>query len=89
MLIAVINTDAGGTGHSQEKTMNITSNEKAWEIAIRFEEIKARGGHAAIDFHNGELVLQCTRPDWKRPETWGRGAAPQTMDARWVRLTVC
>ena len=42
-----------------------------------------------IDFCNGELVLQCTRPDWQQPETWGLGAAPQTMDARWVRLTVC
>ena len=71
------------------KTMNITSKEKAFEIARHFEEIKARGGHAAIDFYNGELVLQCTRPNWQRPETWGRGAAPQTMDARWVRLTVC
>lgn len=89
MLIAVINTDARRPWHSQEKTMNITSNEKAREIARQFEEIKARGGHAAIDFCNGELVLQCTRPDWQRPETWGRGAAPQTMDARWVRLTVC
>ena len=42
--------------------MVIASTEYASHIAEQFKLIQRRGGRAAIDYHNGELALMCTRP---------------------------
>lgn len=66
-----------------------TTTHEAAHIATIFEQIKARQGHAAIDFGpNGALTLQCTKPDYCDSETWGRGAVPQPW-ADWARLVEC
>jgi hypothetical protein len=71
----------------------ITESKVALHLKLVFDSIKARGGHAAIDFKNGELVLLCTKPspdtsEWDTSE-WGRGACPQSYSAEWVRLAEC
>jgi hypothetical protein len=65
-----------------------TESKVAQHLKLVFDAIKARGGHAAIEFKNGELVLLCTKPS---PDTseWGRGACPQSYGAEWVRLAEC
>jgi|GEM_PF-4481359 len=66
----------------------VTTSAIAQQAKIVFDAIKARGGHAAIDFKDGELALICTRPT---PDTsdWGRGAVPQSYGDGWVRLVQC
>lgn len=66
----------------------ITPQAAAREIAAQFRAIQERGGHAAIDFRNGELVLRCTQPQ-PNPKTWGRGAVPQPYTQEWVRICEC
>ena len=61
----------------------------AFIIRALFDEIKARGGHAAIDYKDGELVLTCSKPDFRDKSTWGRGTVPQTPNNEWVRLNEC
>lgn len=68
--------------------MFITSAQKASEIAEQFRAIQARGGHAAIDFCNGELALVCTQPQ-PNLASWGRGAVPHPYADNWVRLCEC
>lgn len=66
----------------------VTTSAVAQQAKIVFDAIKARGGHAAIDFKDGELSLICTKPT---PDTsdWGRGAVPQSYGDGWVRLVSC
>lgn len=66
----------------------ITITRTARALKAQFEAIRARGGHAAIDFRDGEIALRCTQPT-SDPETWGRGAVPQTYNDDWVRLVEC
>lgn len=68
---------------------DMTSSQEAATLVATFEAIRARGGHAALDFCDGQMVLQCAFPDWGRPETWGQGEVPPTRGASWVRLMVC
>jgi hypothetical protein len=65
-----------------EKT---TSTQEARGIVHLYREIAERGGHAAIDFREGEIVLQCTRPG-DDTALWGRGAVPRTDSDEWVRI---
>jgi hypothetical protein len=67
----------------------ITSNEYAKKIFDDYETIRKRGGHAAIDYRHGELVLQCTKPLNDELKTWGRGAVPMEYTPEWVRLVQC
>lgn len=53
----------------------ITSAKMAREIAKNFDDIKERGGHAAIDYCNGEIALRCTMPT-SDPKTWGGAQCP-------------
>lgn len=64
-----------------------TANTRARQIRSEFEAIRARNGHAAIDFCDGELVLRCSRPSEDREE-WGKTAVPKPYD-KWVRLAEC
>lgn len=64
------------------------SNGNAFAVSILFDQIKARGGHAAIDYKDGDLVLTCTKPSSDTSQ-WGRGAVPQLPGEDWVRLVEC
>lgn len=66
----------------------VTPSKIALHLKLIFDAIQARGGHAAIDFKDGELALQCTKPS-PDTETWGRGAVPQAFTDGWVRLAEC
>lgn len=68
--------------------MVIASTEYASHIAEQFKLIQRRGGRAAIDYHNGELALMCTRPTDKS-EDLGAWCCPQPYTVDWVRLISC
>lgn len=69
----------------------ITTSVFAFEIAETFEAIRKQGGHAAIDYKDGQITLVCTKPNNAQRENkkaWGRGALPQAFPG-WVRLAKC
>lgn len=68
--------------------MSNTSSKQAHIIKATFDQIKSRGGHAAIDYKDGEIMLACTKPGPEQ-DTWGRGSLPQTYSDSWVRLVEC
>ena len=55
----------------------MTSKTEPHHSISAFNEIQERGGNAALDFKNDEMVLICTKPT-SDPKTWGRGAVAQT-----------
>ncbi len=65
-----------------------TQATQARKIARQFDDIKKRGGHAAIDYKNGDLMLNTSQPT-SDPLTWGNGQVPQTYTDEWVRLAEC
>jgi hypothetical protein len=65
-----------------------TPNYLALKIATTFQEIKSKGGHAAIDYKDGEIVLHCATPT-DNMENWGFGEVPAKWSDDWVRLVEC
>lgn len=65
-----------------------TTSKQAQSLVFQFQAIRERGGHAAIDFRDGEIMLTCTKPS-SDPATWGAGAVPQAYTGAWVRLVEC
>lgn len=61
----------------------------ASKVKYHFDQIKKRGGSAAIDFHKGVLVLMCTMPSFSIPESWGRGSVPAPVSNSSVRIVEC
>ena len=58
-------------------------------IRFLFDAIRDRGGHAAIDYCDGALVLVTTKPDTSNPDTWGKGAIPEPYNDSHVRIAEC
>ena len=65
-----------------------TTSAQAQSLKHLFDKIKERGGHAALDFKDGELTLQCTKPS-KDPDSWGKGSVGQPFGDDWIRLAQC
>lgn len=60
----------------------------ALSVMNAFEQIKKRGGHAAIDFDSGQLLLMCTKPNLDDKSIWGCGAPP-VPHPKAVRIVEC
>ncbi len=55
------------------------------QIIETFAAINNRGGNAAIErSKDGSLSINCTKPDYKNTDTWGRGSIPMPKAVRLV-----